>query len=328
MRKIHTIICTVCSVVMVTIIYISKDKHRPLNMISKRSSEKVFCRPPEPEVNGDFPFHNFSYHIENPHICRGNGSLYCLIYLYSTPNQFEDRKRIRKTWGRLDILKYMPRKIVFFLGRTRNGNVMKMVMEENDQFGDIVLAEFLDSRNNLTHKGVMALEWMNKHCNSARYYVKVDMDVLLNIFVLKNSIDTYLQKAKRSFLCRIWWNMASFPVYCSGPTWIFTADLLRPLYLASFRVRFQLVEDAYTSGLLSKELGNVRHIGPPGLMETLPQGAKLTRFTKAKKHIPLVTVPEKKIYNEAWSAMLDRLSENQNNKVLMREYIELIRRIS
>ena len=297
--------------VIVVIYYVPRQQY--VRTISKNGLE--------PKI---LPMHNFSYIIENKHLCKVATPLYCFIYIYSAPSQFKERQRIRETWGRLNMLKNVHSKTAFFLGRTHDRNVTRKLLAESKKHGDIILANYLDSYNNLTHKGVMSLEWMNKHCNAARYYVKVDTDVLLNVFILRKSIDTYLGNAKRSFLCWVWVHNGAYPKYCSGPTWVFTADLLPLLYRASFHVPFELYEDAYTSGLLARELGNVSHIGPAGLMETMPHGAQLARFTSSNRRIPLVTVPESRIYNQAWSALLGRLSDN-DRKQFTNEYTQVLK---
>ena len=292
-------------------------------------------------LHGGVALHNFNFTIENPNLCLNNTKLFYFIYIYSAPDEFEGRHRIRETWGRLNMLKDVPGKMAFFLGRTKDLNVMKKVTKENDVHGDVILVDYMDSYTDLAHKSVMALKWMNMYCKSAKYYVKVDTDVLLNMFILKASIDKYLVKAQRTFLCYVWkdmivvrtsskWQVPKdqyqpyyYPTYCSGPMWIFTGDILKQLYLATFRIPFINVEDAYTSGLLPVAVGHVQHLDIPGLVEPFPHGAKLTRY-KMPSPLPLGSVPEVEVFYQAWDAILDRLRDT-DKQLLTSHYKEFLK---
>ena len=287
----------------------------------------------KPYLHGGIPLHDLGYVIENSALCSNNAKLYYFVYVYSAPYEFDQRQQIRETWGRANILKDVKGKMGFFLARSNDAGVMKKIAAEQKTNGDIVLANFLDSYTNLTHKSVMALKWLNVHCKSAKFYVKVDTDVLLDVFILKRSLDKYLGNVKRTFLCYVWKGMivlrqpskwqvpkdqfspAFYPIYCSGPMWVFTADILNQLYLATYRVPFINVEDAYTSGLLPQAVGHVHHLGSSGLVEPVPHGARLDRYTAKNRGLPLGSVPDHKIYRQAWNAIVDRLTDKDKEQL-------------
>lgn len=53
--------------------------------------------------------------------------------------------------------------------------------KEIDLFGDIVVADMKDSYKNLTLKVLYMLEWTSTHCSNARFFMKTDDDVFLNV---------------------------------------------------------------------------------------------------------------------------------------------------
>ena len=278
-------------------------------------------------LHGGVALRNFNYIIENRILCLNNSELSYFIYIYTSPGEFEERKRIRETWGRSNILNYNHAKMAFFLGRTVDRGVMSRVKQESRVHADIVQADFIDSYTNLTLKSVLTLEWMNVHCNSARYYVKVDSAVLLDTFRLMTSIDRHLRHAQRAFLCHVWWRRLVnrwpgkwqvprdqywpiyYPPYCNGPLWVFTADLLTPLYSATFCVPFVNIEDAYTSGLLPLIVGYTQHIDAGSLVDPTPRGVELDRYKF--RRVPVASEPAPHIYREAWGTLVERLTANE-----------------
>ena len=287
--------------------------------------------PPRKKGNSNIhvgiPFHDIKFIIENKHLCENNSNLDNFIYIYSAPAEFEHRKRIRDTWGKPNIT-HSRSKMAFFIGQILDKGLMAKLMVECKQHKDIVLLDYIDSYRNVTHKGVMALKWMNLYCNNSRFYIKVDTDVLLNVFVLKPTIEVYLGQAKRTFLCKTMYGhvrrtevaveqypATRYPLYCHGTLWIFTADLLKPLYLATFKVPFIGVEDAYTSGLLPRSIGHVRHLVPshPWIFDNQHHGAPENKQHEVKEIellLSLVIKPE--LYYQVWRTILERIAVKYN----------------
>ena len=279
----------------------------------------------KPYDSGGIPIHHFGYIIKNPDFCLNNSRLSYFIYVYSAPYEFEQRRRIRETWGRSEIITNSNGKLAFFLARSKNSTVMENITTESNTYHDIVLADFIDSYSNLTFKGVMALEWMNLHCNSAQYYIKTDTDILLDTYHLKPSIEQHIGGVNRSFLCkvahkslvlrdhakwavpRIQFPEGRYPTYCQGSLWIFTADILLELYLATYSVPFIYVEDVYTSGLLARSIGSIRHIGNLGLVR--PYGASLRDYTDKDSAKPLASALDDKTFRQAWAAITENARE-------------------
>ena len=56
-----------------------------------------------------------------------------------------------------------------------------MIVEENERHRDIIQGSFLDSYGNLTLKTRMALKWTVEDCPSAKYVMKTDDDMWINV---------------------------------------------------------------------------------------------------------------------------------------------------
>uniref|UniRef100_A0A4D5RUH4 Hexosyltransferase n=1 Tax=Ixodes scapularis TaxID=6945 RepID=A0A4D5RUH4_IXOSC len=168
--------------------------------------------------------------------------------------------------------------IVFFLGLARDAKTMDMILEEAAHNGDIVIFPYMDTYRNLTYKYVYGMKWTMDNCPSAKYIVKMDDDIVLNLYKLLRYIDQRTESEKPAFHCCVWegmpvlrhtmspWYLSEklyppnvFPTYCSGSTVIFRSSILRPLYNASFELPFLSVDDALVTGEMARIAG-VGHV--------------------------------------------------------------------
>ncbi|KAG7277457.1 hypothetical protein CRUP_022545 [Coryphaenoides rupestris] len=98
----------------------------------------------------------------------------------------EHRINIRRTWGNQTLVQDKVVRLFFLLGRPSVGNVVQIqqqVMEESNEFGDLLESDFLDSYKNLTIKTMMMMEWLCSYCTTATYAMKIDSDMFLNVDV-------------------------------------------------------------------------------------------------------------------------------------------------
>ena len=292
-------------------------------------------------LHGGVPLHDIPFVVDIKHRCDDNAKLDYFIYIYSAPGEFKHRKRIRDTWAKPTIAESLSFKgrYAFFIGQNKDKKIMAKLQQEIRRHKDIVILGYVDTYFNVIHKGAMALKWMSLYCNRCRYYVKVDSDVLLNIFVLKPTVETYLGQAKRTIMCKpildvVHRNVATkeqyppdkYPMYCYGPVWIFTADLLSLLYSATFKVPFIGVEDAHTTGLLTHHIGNVRLLIPPHpwIMQNKPHGATIAQFRSNEIELMLTCVPTKEHYGLVWLTVLERIVQ-KNVQTLHKDYIKFLK---
>ncbi len=224
--------------------------------------------------------HNFNY-ILNPgdNVCgKNNGKdLFLLVYVHSSPNNFKRRLAIRETWSNM----YKPMRILFMMGHIPDENLTSLLNYEYSLYGDIVQEDFYDCYRNLTYKGIMSLKWITQYCSNVKYVLKVDDDIIVNIFTLWRhlvSLDSYKIIKNKTIMCNVWssmkiirdkdskWYLTEdeikgnyFGRYCSGSAFVLTSDLAMEMYNISKYVKFFWVDDYYISGLLARASNATYH---------------------------------------------------------------------
>ena len=140
---------------------------------------------------------SFRYPIDIPPCRDAIGVTGLFLVIISAPSYFDKRDVIRKTWLS-QLLKSNATdtpalKLVghgFVIGLTGNGDTQKRIDEESAVHGDILQVNMIDTYENLTHKVVGALNWINSHCSRVDFVLKVDDDVYVNtrnlISVIRN----------------------------------------------------------------------------------------------------------------------------------------------
>ncbi|CAN7976508.1 unnamed protein product, partial [Ixodes persulcatus] len=226
-----------------------------------------------------YPVENISYLPVASSVastCRDN--LNYLFFVHTAPDHFTHRDILRKFIGDATLMSRYNWSIVFFLGLARDAKTMDMVLEEATHNGDIVIFPYMDTYRNLTYKYVYGMKWTMDNCPSAKYIVKMDDDIVLNLYKLLRYIDQRTESEKPAFHCCVWngmpvlrhtmspWYLSEklyppnvFPTYCSGSTVIFRSSILRPLYNASFELPFLSVDDALVTGEMARIAG-VGHV--------------------------------------------------------------------
>ncbi|XP_053457991.1 beta-1,3-galactosyltransferase 4 [Nycticebus coucang] len=125
--------------------------------------------------------------IPNQEACGGPGAPpFLLILVCTAPENLNQRNAIRASWGGLREARGLRVQTLFLLGEPNSqhpsgdsrGN--DLVWESTAQ-GDILQAAFQDSYRNLTLKTLSGLHWADKYCPLARYILKTDDDVYVNV---------------------------------------------------------------------------------------------------------------------------------------------------
>lgn len=66
--------------------------------------------------------------------------------------------------------------------------------DESARFGDILQGGFIDAYRNLTYKHMMGLKWVAEQCDMFQFVIKVDDDIVFDVFQLRD----YLEKGVHS----------------------------------------------------------------------------------------------------------------------------------
>ena len=221
-----------------------------------------------------------AYLLENPKLCSSVNDLKVLIIVHSATKNFDKRILIRETWTNNTYYPNLgPVRTLFLLGRAPNADVKAKINQEFKKYGDILQGDFIDSYHNLTLKGVMSFRWVTEKCRNAKVILKVDDDVIINMFYfLTETVPFIVSKPKhiacrRSGIARVKRNPNNkwfvqdelfrgenlFPEYCEGFTVVFSNDILPSLYKSAMLTPFFWIDDVYLYGLVPRNIPNVHY---------------------------------------------------------------------
>ena len=134
-------------------------------------------------------------------MCENNGKIDLLMLVTSAAYNFDHRKVIRNTWA--NNTQFPNTKAVFIVGDAHNTTINLRLVEEFKLYGDIVQEDFIDTYNNLTIKTIAAMKWGSLFCNSAKFMLKIDDDLIVNSHALMPYVESYDKPLKKTILCLI-----------------------------------------------------------------------------------------------------------------------------
>ncbi len=219
--------------------------------------------------------------INWPYLCRADDEVpsgtYLLVQVHSHPSHQERRHAIRETWGRVtrNFDKPFHVSLIFILGVAIKPKDNEKVRKEANLYRDIILGNFTDTYNTLSTKSLFGLHWAETFCPEAKFILKTDDDVFLNISRLlpllnKSDLDStqfimgYRYDGAHVMRNGQWkvdvklYPKSNFPPYCSGVAYVLSSNVLKRL-LGSYRKldsRFILqIEDVFITGILANLSG-------------------------------------------------------------------------
>ncbi|XP_060740173.1 beta-1,3-galactosyltransferase 2 [Tachysurus vachellii] len=206
---------------------------------------------------------SYTYLINQPDLCHNRKPLLVLM-IPVTSQDSESRAAIRKTWGQENLLPNVDIARVFFVGESsqHDPKLQDNLQDESLAYRDIVQMNFMDTYQNLTIKTMMIMNWVAVYCRSARYVMKIDADIFLNVPYL---VDYLQNKPKHNYITgsvisdgrprrnpNSKWYLSNdvypeslFPPYLSGAGYVFSVDLAKKISMASKFVRPIPMEDVY-----------------------------------------------------------------------------------
>ncbi|XP_047444590.1 beta-1,3-galactosyltransferase 2-like [Mugil cephalus] len=230
----------------------------------------------ERDVTSTITHGPFPYIINEPDKCTKNSPAPFLVLLIATEaRQVEARNAIRQTWGNESIAPALGFIRLFLLGKKDGelGRLQQSMLEsESRKHHDIVQQDFLDSYKNLTLKTLMGMNWVVMHCPQARYVMKTDSDMFVNVEnLIYKLLRPELQPKKNYFTGNNMrgyapnrnknskWYMPpelypeeKYPTFCSGTGYVFSGDIARKIYQVSLSIRHLHLEDVYVGICLAK----------------------------------------------------------------------------
>ena len=74
---------------------------------------------------------------------------------------------------------------MFCTGFTLDENIQSSLVEESQEYGDLVQGDFLDNYYNLSYKAIMGNLWVAEFCSQAEFLVKTDDDMFVDMYEVK-----------------------------------------------------------------------------------------------------------------------------------------------
>ncbi|XP_060069817.1 uncharacterized protein LOC132549866 [Ylistrum balloti] len=228
-------------------------------------------KPTEKYISGKFHPILVKPSLISNSVCK-NSTVDILIYSLSSWNNFHQRIAMRESWAGTNTFTDIQIKTVFFLGRPPTAADQTQIESENEKYGDIVEGDFLDGRTKISMKSLLALQWINDNCLHAKYIIKADDDMFVNIFYVIEFAVSEIFTENKVIMCHVrpnntnvivrnrnsrWYipdnilpGQKTFPTTCFANMILFTADLVPEMYRASFSVPYCTVDDVYIFGML------------------------------------------------------------------------------
>ncbi|KAL4231231.1 Beta-1 [Mactra antiquata] len=241
------------------------------------SSEREYYKMRTERVN---PF-DYEFLVKGENICEPHDPPYLVLLCLTRFYDIENREAIRKTWGSVATTRSWPLvnskiptvKIVFLFGGPVDTKVKQSILEdESARYGDIVMADFVDSYVNLTYKVMMGLKWVNTYCPQAKYIVKVDQDMFLHVINLIRYLEGiddpdpgivlgYVNARARVLRSGKWgvnfdlYPPTSYPNYTNGNTYVISGKASVKMLKAAEHMPYVFIEDAFLTGIVRTVVG-------------------------------------------------------------------------
>uniref|UniRef100_A0A8D9ELI0 Hexosyltransferase n=1 Tax=Cacopsylla melanoneura TaxID=428564 RepID=A0A8D9ELI0_9HEMI len=195
-----------------------------------------------------------------------------IVVVHSAPGNYDKRHLIRSTWG-----SRVP--LYFFFGETATNQTL--LDTESAEYHDVVQGSFIDSYRNLTYKDMLVFKWVIYNCPRVRYVLKIDDDVFVNVARFSEFLTDALSPygTRHLLMCYVWRHIAvdrsnnmskfyvsveeypyeEYPPYCSGPTVLYSPDVLFKLYQSLQQDgNYFWIEDVFVTGIMVSKL-NLKH---------------------------------------------------------------------
>ncbi|XP_041361661.1 beta-1,3-galactosyltransferase 5-like [Gigantopelta aegis] len=205
-----------------------------------------------------------------------------LVVLVLTMHHMESqRQAIRDTWGSVSTLGTWPGstekfsiKLLFILGVSKNDSLNIAVSKEGEKTGDLIIAGFDESYYNLTRKVLVGFKWIREFCPTAKYVMKVDEDIYINIPQFAASMNSRkwdnliyglyfmassVERGGKYMVSREIYPIEMYPPHVKGIVYFMTTDAAMKILAVSEYMPYINIEDVHMTGILAK-IFNFRHV--------------------------------------------------------------------
>lgn len=190
------------------------------------------------------------------------------VFIHSSPNHFMHRRLIRESWGSVSCYRNLSMNVIFVIGLSGLSVINVKVQEEASRHSDILWADFIDSYWNLTLKHIFAHRWIIENCTKAKFVLKVDDDIFVDIFqVIGLIIEEYSKNPRNLLACSISapvlarrsgkWELSleeypfrTLPAFCAGAAYLASIDVIRSWSVVLGEVPRMRIDDVFVTGIL------------------------------------------------------------------------------
>ncbi|XP_060546097.1 beta-1,3-galactosyltransferase 4-like isoform X2 [Pantherophis guttatus] len=201
-----------------------------------------------------------------------------LVLVASAPGHSARRAAVRRSWGGARAAAGLAVRTVFALGLPGEAALQEALEREAAEHGDLLQGRFADTYANLTLKTLALLGWAAARCPAARFLLKADDDVFLNLPALAGHLQA-LGGPDAVYLGRVHWHVpptrdprsrhyvpaslyppTAYPPYCSGPAYVLSGLAAAAVLAAAPHLPLLPVEDVFV-GLCARHAGiTPRHL--------------------------------------------------------------------
>ena len=196
-----------------------------------------------------------------------------LILVSSAPANLERRNNIRNTWAFERVLK--PRwTTAFLVAQTQIEALSNSLLKEDEDYGDLVRANYYDHYWNQTRKIQMGFEWAIRYCNFS-FLLKTDDDVFVNIpgvlsflrelstpkelYVGNHYTNPLVYRGGKWKVTMEEYNKPHYPDFCPGFGYILSYDVVDTFVDAFSVVPYFRLDDVYVGMLANKTSIKIIH---------------------------------------------------------------------
>ncbi|XP_070542755.1 UDP-GalNAc:beta-1,3-N-acetylgalactosaminyltransferase 1-like isoform X2 [Ptychodera flava] len=210
---------------------------------------------------------NITFILDQADVCRER-EVFLLNMVFTRTEEASRRSVIRRTWGAVKGYKQRNILTMFVVGKTKEDEgLTKRLENEARLFKDVIMANFIDTYENLTLKTISSLQWATHLCPSALFVLKIDADMMVNF----GNFIPYLETVPRSnfvagqvavsspwrFYFSKWYISYSeypyntYPPYLVG-SYVMSSDVVHKLAVTSYYTKAFKFEDVYVGINLKK----------------------------------------------------------------------------
>ncbi|XP_031733292.1 lactosylceramide 1,3-N-acetyl-beta-D-glucosaminyltransferase A-like [Anarrhichthys ocellatus] len=237
--------------------------------------------------DADGRFGNYPYLINHPGKCGGGGGhgkslddVLLLLFVKSSPENFERRQAIRDTWGNENFVWSelgASVRLVFVLGVHpdvgQRSRVQSALLQEDQACGDLIQQNFLDTFHNLTSKLILQFHWGHEYCRQARFLMSADDDIFVHMpnlvkYLLRQSgaKDLWVghvhrgappvrRKDSKYHVPHDLYPWPSYPDYTAGAGYVVSGDVAAKIYHATLLLNSSMYIDDVFMGICAKAMG-------------------------------------------------------------------------